>query len=541
MKRTRSNRGSPAPYRRLLAALGFAIACMLIGLFLGARYISRLPDHAGYFLVGVDDEVRAPIPRRPRHTAVIVVDGLRRDAAETMRVTQRLQQAGQCRTSDQGSYTISRPEYALLSTGLEVDRTGARNNELTAPLAAESVWQVARTSGLRVSGSSHLPWFQQLFPAGFDRFVVQDDLLADVFADETGALQDLDLFHPLYVDEVGHEHGAASPEYRAAVERVDGEIAGLLARMDLTQDLVVLTADHGHTATGGHGGAAPELKDVLICFAGPGVQRRADRAAFDGRSTAPTLAVLLGLRFPRHMHAGDDDLDVIGEVVSAEPGNAAYLLERRAAVERFRAENGRALESWLGGPPGTWARLYQRESGAQHRRALLVGLMLFIVGVATLRARRMRARASAVTLAWLILAVFSIWAVHRAVLGEFDYTVINLRERFLPRAAIIGFGAALVGLGAHLGVVRARERLLGDFLMLVGLVLAANVGHVLVYGWPLGFPLPAPAARYFPFLGAILLVTHGLVAFLLASHGLVVSVRVALEHRRAAQSPQPGD
>ena len=33
-----------------------------------------------------------------------------------------------------GTYTVSRPVYALLSTGLEVDRTGARNNEQTAPL-----------------------------------------------------------------------------------------------------------------------------------------------------------------------------------------------------------------------------------------------------------------------------------------------------------------------------------------------------------------------------------------------------------------------
>ncbi len=237
-----------------------------------------------------------------------------------------------------------------------------------------------------------------------------------------------------------------------------------------------------------------------------------------------------------HMRAGDDDLDIIGEVVSAEPGNAAYLLDRRAAVERFRAENRRALDSWLGGAPGTWPRLYQRESAAQHRRALLVGLLVFIVGVVTLRARRMTARASAVTLAWLVFAVLAIWALHRAVLGEFDYSVINLRERFLPRAAIIGSSAALLVLGAHLGVVRVRERLLGDFLMLVGLVLAANVGHVLVYGWPLGFPLPPPAARYFPFFGAILLATHGLVAAVLASHGLVASVRVALEHRRAARS-----
>src|SRR5262249_22161412 len=102
-------------------SLLFAIACVLVGAALGSTYIGRLPNHAGYFLVAVDDAVKAPIALRPRHTAFIVVDGLRRDAAETMRVTRQLEVAGQCRISDQGSFTVSRPEYALLSTGIEVD------------------------------------------------------------------------------------------------------------------------------------------------------------------------------------------------------------------------------------------------------------------------------------------------------------------------------------------------------------------------------------------------------------------------------------
>jgi hypothetical protein len=273
-----------------IAQLAFAIACIVLGFFLGERYISRLPNHAGYFLVAVADEVCVPNPSRPRHTAFIVVDGLRRDAAESMAVTRVLAKSGQCRISDQGSFTVSRPEYALLSTGLEVDRTGSRNNDLTAPLAAESIWQVARASGLRVSGSSHLPWFAQLFPGGFDRFTHLETHAANVFDEAHGALLDVNVFHPLYVDENAHHHGAASSEYAAAVARVDGEIAGLLARLDLAKDLVVLTADHGHRDAGGHGGAQPEIRDVLICFAGRGVARRSDRAAFDGRSTAPAPA-----------------------------------------------------------------------------------------------------------------------------------------------------------------------------------------------------------------------------------------------------------
>jgi hypothetical protein len=501
--------------RRRVAALGFCLASLLVAFFLGESYIDRLPNHAGYFLVAVDDEVRVPIPARPRHTAFIVVDGLRRDGAESMRATEQLARAGQCRISDQGTFTVSRPEYALLSTGLEVDRTGSRNNDLTAPLAAESIWQVARASGLRVSGSSHLRWFEQLFPGGFDRFVHMKSHEANVFAPETGELYDVNVFHPLYVDETAHRHGAASPEDAAAVARVDGEIQGLLSRMDLNQDLVVLTADHGHRDAGGHGGAQPEIRNVLVCFAGRGVERRAGRGAFDGRSTGPALAVLLGLRFPRNMRAGDDGLDVLWDVARAEPASAGYLADRHAAVERFRADNRLALERWLGASPARWPRLYEREARAQAVRLGVASALVLAIVVLSFRARRMSARDALFTTAWLAFTALVVWCVHHAVLGDFDFTVINLRERFIPRASAVAIVSAIAAVFAHHRIVRDPRRIEGDFLLLLAVLVAMNVGHVYVYGWPFGFPLPSQAARYFPFFGAIALAAHALVAIAL--------------------------
>lgn len=509
--------------RQRIAAFALCAASVVVGFFLGESYIDRLPKHAGYFLVDVHDEVRVPLAARPRHTAFIVVDGLRRDAAESMRVTQQLARAGQCRISDQGTLTVSRPEYALLSTGLEVDRTGSRNNDLTDPLAAESIWQVARASGLRVSGSSHLPWFAQLFPGGFDRFTHSKLHAVNVFAAEHGELYDVNVFHPLYVDEMAHHHGAASPEYAAAVARVDGEIAGLLARMDLQEDLVVMTADHGHREAGGHGGAQPEIAKVLVCFAGRGVAQRTDRAPFDGRSTAPALAVLLGLRFPRNMRAGDDGLDVLWEIARGAPENASYLEDRHAAVERFRADNRVALERWLGGAPGTWPRLYAREARAQTTRLGAVAFVVLACAAISLRVRRLSARAALASTAWALVAALVVWCVHHAVLGDFDFTVINLRERFIPRAAAAAVLSVALSVALHPRIARDRARRAGDLLLVVGLLLAMNVGHVVVYGWPLGFPLPSQAARYFPFFGAIALVVHALAA----------SVVLVIEWRRA--------
>ncbi len=508
---------SPRPAR---AAALFLAVCVVLGFLLGDRYIARLPNHAGYFLVAVDDRVAAPMSSpRPRHTVVIVVDGLRMDSAETMTSTRRLLERGQCRVSDQGGYTVSRPMYALLSTGLEVDRTGSRNNDSTAPLAAESIWQIARQAGMRVSGSSHLPWFRELFPDGFDRFALMRSHEDDVF--QTGLpddLFDVNLFHPLYVDEAGHQSGAASSEYRAAVARVDGEIGRLLDRLDLERDLVVLTADHGHRDEGGHGGAQPEIGRVLTCFAGAHVGRRDDRLAFDARSTAPSLSLMLGLHFPRNMRAGDDALDQIFGWRQDEPNDAPYLADRRAAVARFRAENAAALEKWLGDAPGTWPRLYARERSAQNNRALGVA----VVGVVFLAVRLRRTaggrgenrRDILASLVWLSTLVAAIWLSHRIVLGDFDYTVINLKVRYLPRAFGAVFLAGAFAWAARVARDRGWTHLANDAVTFSALLLLCNLGHVLVYGWPLGFPLPSPAARYFPFFGAIAQVGFGLLGLL---------------------------
>jgi hypothetical protein len=332
---------------------GFAVVALVAGFILAETFIGRLSNHAGYYLVPVADEVKAPIPGRPRHTVFVVVDGLRRESAETMETMKALAEAGQCRITDQGGYTVSRPVYALMSTGLEVDRNGARNNEDATPLAAESFWQIAHGAGFVVQGSSHLPWFRELFPDGFDRFTVTPEHTENVFdapwATTEGGLGDLALFHPLYVDAAGHAHGAASAEYAAAVDRADHEIARLLDRLDPDQDLVVVTSDHGHRAEGGHGGGQPEIRQVLTCFAGRNVGRldSALRRPLDGRSIGPALSLLLGLRFPRDMRAGEDDLDTIFEIAQPGPPDdaqaEAYRADRRAAVEHFRQENRAAV------------------------------------------------------------------------------------------------------------------------------------------------------------------------------------------------------
>lgn len=508
--------------------LGWSLLCVAIGAWVGETYIGRLPHHAGYRLVPVEDRVAAP-PRPHPRAFLVVVDGLRRAEAEAMASTAALAKEGQCRVSDQGSLTVSRPVYTLLSAGIEIDRSGVRNNDEHAPASVESVWEVAREAGLRVSGSSHLPWFEELFPRGFDHYRTLRTHEANVFDAE---LVDVNLFHPLYVDEAGHEKGAASPMYKEAVARADREISALLARVDLARDVVILTADHGHRDKGGHGGVEPEIENVLVCFAGPNVQRRTDRAPFDGRVTAPALAALVGLRFPRHMRAGEDGLDAIFEIVKADE---PYIADRRAAVERFRAANRTALEGWLGGAPGTWSRLEAREARWQHLRAAAVAIALAVLVLASFRARKMDRAAMVRTVGWLVFSCFAIWAMHHLVLGDFSFTVINMRYRFVPRAGLIAGLAALVAYGAHF-LVKGRVTL--DWITLLVVLVALDLGHVVAYGWTLGYPMPPPAARYWPFFGGIALAMFGV-----AGVGILVLYALSdawtkIKARRSREAPR---
>lgn len=515
----------------------FALASLALAVFFGVDYAVLPPNHHGYFLVPVEDAVVAPIPARPRHTVMILVDGLRRDGAEGLTSVKRIAARGQCRVSDQGTYTISRPMYALLSTGVEVDRVGARNNDSIDPIAAESVWESARREGRTVGGSAHLTWFPELFPRGFDHYRVKKDLDGNIFDVPESELDDLMIFTPDYVDETQHHFGAHSPETSAALARVDRELGGLLDSLDLDQDTVVITADHGHLEHGGHGGPQPEVRYVLLCAGGRNVRKMDGRPPIDGRVTAPLVALLAGVPFPKHMAAGDDDLDALWELTDfgTSPEAAAYVADRRVAVARFREANRVALAKWIGAPEGNgdgarWPTLAGREN---HRREMrLFGLAVFLLVLAALRFRFVRrhgARRWAASAIWPALAIGWVWVVHHALLGDLDFSALNGTKRYLIRAAITVAIALAISIVTHVFLVRKLSRFVFDVTTLLALLLVLEAGHLVAYGWPLGFPLPSPSVRYLPFFGSFVMCGFSIAA-------LVASLMLLARERRARRS-----
>lgn len=459
---------------------------LVVGLATGEGYLSRMSHHAGYYLVAVDDEKFPPLPP-PRHTFVVVVDGLRADEARTMATAKKLGEQGVCVDADVGMLSLSRPVYAAMSTGVDQDRTGSRQNFDTEPLAAESIWQVARKAGFVVTGASELPWFMQLFPDGFDRFdVAETD--ANIFQNVSPsalAAPSLSLLHPVYVDETAHSFGAASAEYRSAVHRVDEEILTLLAKLDLSQDLVVLTADHGHKDSGGHGGTQAEIAHVHTCFAGKGVMPRTGGGAFTLRSLAATLSVLLGVRYPRHMLASLEPFEIADEHVLGK----LYMDARKKGAQHFVDGNQAALAAW---GDDSWSSLASRLQRWQWLRGSVVLLAIGVFAAAQLR----------FAFVWLL----GLWAVTVGAVtlerGSFDMSAINDRNAFVVAVALTAGGVLLLFAVVHRHLLRGRS-LVADLRTTVITTTLMALAHVAAYGWPLGYPLPSPELLFAPFVIAI--------------------------------------
>jgi hypothetical protein len=503
----------------------FFLAAVVVAYKLADSYIDRLPDHRGFHLVAVENAVSAEPLLTPQRTVVVVVDGLREDRARGMRSAQQLEQLGQCRTTDTGPLTISRPAYAVISTGLEQDRTGSRNNDDTSPIAVQSIWGVAQDAGLRVHAASNLEWWRELFPGAFTSYRFDLDEGQNFFILEQ--LSQLSLLHPVRVDTAGHDYGADSEQYRAATALIDRELSALMEGLDFKKDLLILTADHGHSGPGGHGGTAPEVARVLTCFAGPTIRSAQSEVQTDSRVIAPTIAVLLGLPFPKHMRAGDDDLDQIWSLVRTDLLGEVYVAERKTSIERFRSENTNYVGEVLGQKIGGWTELYAQ--GTRRHQLWWSAVGFFLAGMLVIfgRLRQQSQKQAAASVLWMAAGLLASCALYTLVRGSFDFTSINKRQEFLDASIGVSMAVAVLAAGLHLTIWRNLKGLLLDHVSLLVVLIVVSLAHPCIYGVTLGFPLPGRIAIFLPFiLGALVIasgILAGILALLLLIRGLVVA------------------
>jgi hypothetical protein len=230
----------------------------------------------------------APLPsgtgpglgKTPR-TRVVLIDGLTADMASELPHWTRVCSRGMTLTVEVGFPTISLPVELALWSGLTQQQSGVMfrsDHPLDPPLDRRGIpaqiagsWAVAENHGwiVRSLGFSRVePGRDPSDPVkDADAKAWEEQWQARAVAAVTSPAP-LVFVHILRVDVAGHRHGLGA-EYEKVAHESD-EILATLVALDPAARWFVLS-DHGHLATGGHGGEEPTVRHVQGCIAGPGV------------------------------------------------------------------------------------------------------------------------------------------------------------------------------------------------------------------------------------------------------------------------------
>jgi hypothetical protein len=339
---------------RVRRGVAFLLPALLLLTGLAAKEVAgrAMREFVGYSTPFAFEPVSARMgPPVSRQVLVVLVDGLAVQASRTMPFLNELRARGadyECRV---GEPSLSLPGRAVMLSGAWAEINGQTTNYNPRPLRVEHAFTVARRQGV-FTALAGAPSGLQLFASALAGAVAYakdpETAPASVYeaaqarqAQQAGQLLDqlrggraLSMVELHAVDETGHGWGAASPEYAHAAAEADTSIRDLASRLDLMYDTLIVTADHGHIAAGGHGGSEEAVLQVPLVLAGAGV-RAGSRGSCRQIDLAPTLSALLGLTVPSS-NQGRPLLDAL----TLEPAHRlralrALLAQREAYVPAY--------------------------------------------------------------------------------------------------------------------------------------------------------------------------------------------------------------
>ncbi|WP_393088178.1 alkaline phosphatase family protein [Streptomyces sp. LN704] len=178
--------------------------------------------------------------------------------------------------------TLSGPGWSTIITGVWPDKHNVKDNNFTGQKFAQypdflTRIETAKPSLSTYAVSSWAPITDTVFSSKVDTRVSTPSAEYDTGTTSRAVarLRDADpdaVFVQLdNVDHAGHSYGAASSQYLDALHGVDTQVGQLVAAVKgrasyPNEDwLIMVTADHGHTDAGGHGGSSrPERQTFMI-------------------------------------------------------------------------------------------------------------------------------------------------------------------------------------------------------------------------------------------------------------------------------------
>ncbi|MFF2549541.1 alkaline phosphatase family protein [Nocardia sp. NPDC058058] len=277
-------------------------------------------------LAGVMAAAPANADATVNKVVVIGLDGTMYKKVQEAKAPNLLKLAGEGtlgQTSIAPHTTISGPSWATVLTGVWDTKHGIYdNNVTTAPfvkyptaftqlekadpgLKTESFASWGTIATMAGSGDPHADVnVATPAPADDPTEAKIDAATADSSAAAvTNDAPDFLFTHLDQVDEAGHGHGSASTEYLDAVKRVDAEVGKIVAAVDARAKAhpnekwnILVTADHGHRPTGGHGGQSADETANFLIARGPSFKAGSTNTTNSLVDVTPTVLALLGVK-----------------------------------------------------------------------------------------------------------------------------------------------------------------------------------------------------------------------------------------------------
>ncbi len=324
-------------------ALFASFAAIQLALTLQGSLEDYRPDDAVTRAAAGDaGAVSPPLVRR---VVLVVVDGLRADTSRKMPFLNELRRQGASTTLTVGQPSFSKPGYTVLSTGAWQEVNGVTLNTHQGLTVADTVFREARAAGVTTAAIADEWWGEVNGPVVTYPYYYADSashdprIDEDAYANTLGSLRKdraaLTLVHFCQADTQAHESGGTGTKrYLDAAMRIDGFIRGIAGELDLSRDVLLVTADHGHLdrnnrGGSGHGGWELEVLTVPLVIVGRGVPGELALAPGRKVDVPATVSALLGLPAPAENQ---------GRILwQAFPGVGAQekAFREMAAVNRF--------------------------------------------------------------------------------------------------------------------------------------------------------------------------------------------------------------
>jgi len=252
-----------------------------------------------------------------RRVVLVVIDGLRLDTSRQMPFLNELRQQGADLVVRTGQPSLSYAAWTVIATGAWQETTGVTTNWYKGYVRVDNIFKSAQEAGIRTAAVGSSGW-GQLFGPWLDEkgFVKEPEEEAQITAQDLMGLDvevlrnalsllgqedgpRLLLVHFVSTDYLGHRYGGLGELYREGALRIDGHLRRLVEKLNLEEDALIITSDHGHVDTGGHGGWEDVVIRVPLVMVGKGIRAGVYPEA-QQVDIAPTVAFLLGIHFPVH-------------------------------------------------------------------------------------------------------------------------------------------------------------------------------------------------------------------------------------------------